>query len=199
MTVGINLRFVWIAIITMLLSGCVSQEQRQMVERRIANCEQLGGVAQYDRVFLIFERCVDRFELARLEKKKQDCISSGGLAQVDARYRLYQKCLSPAVVQAQVNAYQRAARATADGFKNAPCIACGLSDRFGNEAGETSSPSYPAPAPSYTAPSSVTDWDWDWDYQPGNGQWVCRGIQTGRYASPDRCAMDLKDDNRWPG
>jgi len=41
--------------------------------------------------------------------------------------------------------------------------------------------------------------DWDWDYQPGNGQWVCKGIQTERYASPDGCAMNLKDDNRWPG
>ena len=194
MTVGFNMRFAWIAIITMLLSACVSQEQRQMVERQIANCERLGGVAQYDRVFLIFERCVDRFELARLEKKKQECINNGGLAQVDARYRLYQKCLSRAAVQAQMNTYQRAAQAAADGFKNAPCIACGLSDRFDGVL-----PNYSAPAPTYTNPSSVTDYDWDWDYQPANGQWVCRGIQTGRYASPDRCAMDLKDYNRWPG
>ena len=104
----------------------------------------------------------------------------------------------------QINAqrmatYQRAIQGISDGFNNAPCIACGLSDRFGNDGESSSPPSYSAPSPSYNSPSSATDWDWDWDYQPANRQWVCRGIQTGRYASPDRCAMDLKDDNRWPG
>ena len=99
----------------------------------------------------------------------------------------------------QINAqrmatYQRAVQGIADSFNNAPCIACGLSDQHNGVL-----PNYSAPTPSYTNPDSRTDWDWDWDYQPANGQWVCRGIQTGRYASPDRCAMDLKDDNRWPG
>ena len=49
------------------------------------------------------------------------------------------------------------------------------------------------------AGGSTTDYDWDWDYQPANGQWVCRGIQTGRYAELENCAYDLKDDDRWPG
>ena len=43
------------------------------------------------------------------------------------------------------------------------------------------------------------DYDWDWDYQPANRQWVCRGIQTGRYAELSNCAWDRKDDDRWPG
>jgi hypothetical protein len=49
-------------------------------------------------------------------------------------------------------------------------------------------------ANSYTA----NDYDWDWDYQPANGQWVCRGVQTGQYASLGNCAYDLKNDDRWP-
>lgn len=44
-----------------------------------------------------------------------------------------------------------------------------------------------------------TDYDWDWDYQYGNNRWVCRGIQTGRYAKLSKCAWDVKDDDRWPG
>ncbi|MDC0404047.1 hypothetical protein OAM26_03285 [Porticoccaceae bacterium] len=43
-----------------------------------------------------------------------------------------------------------------------------------------------------------SDSDWDWDYQPSNGQWVCRGIQTGQYSQLANCALDIKDDNRWP-
>lgn len=50
----------------------------------------------------------------------------------------------------------------------------------------------------YSSPYSSTDYDWDWDYQPGNGQWICRGIQTGQYAELENCAYDLKDDDRWP-
>jgi len=46
--------------------------------------------------------------------------------------------------------------------------------------------------------SQVVDYDWDWDYQPGNGQWACRGIQTGQYASKSNCANDFKNDSRWP-
>jgi len=43
-----------------------------------------------------------------------------------------------------------------------------------------------------------SDSDWDWDYQPKNGQWACRGIQTGQYAEISKCAGDYKDDDRWP-
>ena len=46
--------------------------------------------------------------------------------------------------------------------------------------------------------SSNTDYDWDWDFQPGNNQWVCRGIQSGQYASLEKCAFDIQDDDRWP-
>lgn len=104
----------------------------------------------------------------------------------------------------QINAqrmatYQRAIQGVSESFNNAPCIACGLSDRFGNDPGTSNSPSYSAPSPSYNSPSSGTDWDWDWDYQPANGQWVCRGIQTGQYATRDKCAIDTMVDDRWPG
>jgi hypothetical protein len=44
----------------------------------------------------------------------------------------------------------------------------------------------------------TTDYDWDWDYQPGNSQWVCRGIQTAQYAELSNCAYDVQDDDRWP-
>lgn len=60
------------------------------------------------------------------------------------------------------------------------------------------------PANSYTSSdtnsysASGYDWDWDWDYQPANGQWVCRGVQTGQYALIGNCAYDLKNDDRWP-
>lgn len=43
-----------------------------------------------------------------------------------------------------------------------------------------------------------SDYDWDWDYQPGNNQWVCRGVQTGQYAEVENCRYDTIDDNRWP-
>lgn len=46
---------------------------------------------------------------------------------------------------------------------------------------------------------SNEDDDWDWDYQPANGQWVCRGVQTGRYAELENCYGDIQDDDRWPG
>ena len=45
----------------------------------------------------------------------------------------------------------------------------------------------------------ATDYDWDWGYQPANFQWVCRGVQSGQYAAKERCAFDLKIDDRWPG
>lgn len=47
--------------------------------------------------------------------------------------------------------------------------------------------------------AAVYDYDWDWDYQPANAQWVCRGIQTGRYSALENCASDPQDDDRWPG
>jgi hypothetical protein len=43
------------------------------------------------------------------------------------------------------------------------------------------------------------DYDWDWDYQPSDGQWVCRGTSTGRYAEKSKCQYDAMDDSRWPG
>lgn len=201
-------KFFWVCIASLLISGCASQEQRELLQRQIAVCKTYGGVPKYNQVYQKFQRCVTPQELAQLRRQKQACIDSGGLAQVDSRYGLYTQCLSRAAVQAQAEAYQRATQAAADAFKNAPCIACGMSERMG---GQSSSPSYTTPAPAYvppvstpstsapTYPSTTVDWDWDWDYQPANGQWVCRGIQTGQYAVPDRCAMDIKDDNRWPG
>ena len=50
----------------------------------------------------------------------------------------------------------------------------------------------------YECQTTGADTDWDWDYQPGNNQWACRGIQTGRYATLSKCAYDTKDDDRWP-
>lgn len=45
---------------------------------------------------------------------------------------------------------------------------------------------------------SSNDYDWDWDFQPGNQQWVCRGVQTGQYAEVANCRYDSKTDYRWP-
>jgi len=49
-----------------------------------------------------------------------------------------------------------------------------------------------------TFSGSNYDYDWAWDFQPGDGRWVCRGIQTGQYASKSNCANDFKNDSRWP-
>ena len=47
---------------------------------------------------------------------------------------------------------------------------------------------------------SDSDWDWDAFYdQYSNVQWRCRGIQTGQFSLNSNCALDSKDDNRWPG
>ena len=43
------------------------------------------------------------------------------------------------------------------------------------------------------------DYDYAWDYQYGNGQWVCRGKQTGQYAYPYQCQYDPVNDYTWPG
>ena len=59
-------------------------------------------------------------------------------------------------------------------------------------------PIYGCPPNGNTNNMSAQDSDWDWDYQPGNRQWVCRGIQTGRYAELSKCVWDAKDDDRWP-
>jgi len=48
------------------------------------------------------------------------------------------------------------------------------------------------------AQSAQQDYDWDWDYFRSNGQWRCRGIQTGRFADNSNCIWDRKDDDRWP-
>ena len=48
------------------------------------------------------------------------------------------------------------------------------------------------------AESTQQDYDWDWDYFRSNGQWRCRGIQTGRFADNSNCLWDRKDDDRWP-
>ena len=49
-------------------------------------------------------------------------------------------------------------------------------------------------------PLSVIDSDWDWDgfWNSGTYVWMCRGIQTGRFAPNEKCAFDYKDDSRWP-
>lgn len=47
----------------------------------------------------------------------------------------------------------------------------------------------------YYAPTY--DWDYAWDYQPMNGQWVCRGKQTGQYADQWHCRNKLLYD-AWP-
>ena len=46
--------------------------------------------------------------------------------------------------------------------------------------------------------NSNIDTDWDWAYNPGNNQWVCRGIETGKYAELENCDEDTPDDDRWP-
>ena len=46
--------------------------------------------------------------------------------------------------------------------------------------------------------SNNGDYDWDWDFQTSNGQFVCRGIQTGRYTALEKCQCYLMDDARWP-
>jgi hypothetical protein len=45
--------------------------------------------------------------------------------------------------------------------------------------------------------SPAYDRDWAWDYQPLNGQWVCRGLQTGYYTAKWRCQNKLMYDY-WP-
>lgn len=43
------------------------------------------------------------------------------------------------------------------------------------------------------------DYDYAWDYLPGNGQWACRGKQTGHFAYPSHCQLDPVNDFTWPG
>ena len=71
------------------------------------------------------------------------------------------------------------------------------SDAF---AGRQPSYSTPATQPQNTQRSLSNDYDWDWDgFYNANGDWVwmCRGIQTGQFATPDNCRGDFKTDYRW--
>ena len=40
--------------------------------------------------------------------------------------------------------------------------------------------------------------NWDWD-QFSNGQFRCRNIANGRFATNSRCYGMPRDDDRWPG
>lgn len=42
------------------------------------------------------------------------------------------------------------------------------------------------------------DYSFAWDYQPLNGQWVCRGQQTGQYAEYWHCQYLAMVDTAWP-
>jgi len=185
--------------IGLLLSSCVSPEMAYEEQQKKNRCVANGGRV-VDNVIApqLMQRCIPSYEWKASDRKIAECRAAGNYYKTNYE-GLFEYCVTAESVAASQEAYRRAAQSMSDSFKNSPCIACGLSDRFGNDGESSSPPSYSAPSPSYKSPSSATDWDWDWDYQPANGQWVCRGIQTGRYASPDRCAMDLKDDNRWPG
>ena len=49
--------------------------------------------------------------------------------------------------------------------------------------------------------SPVTDYDWAWDQfynQSYQLVWVCRGKQTGEFATQDKCAYKPQNDFTWP-
>ena len=49
---------------------------------------------------------------------------------------------------------------------------------------------------------SAVDVEWDWDQfrdQQGLFVWACRGVQTGQFATHDKCFGRLQTDFRWPG
>jgi hypothetical protein len=109
----------------------------------------------------------------------QACKSRGGTPYVSKMFGELRECLS-AKQQAEVD--KKIIACTRLGGKPNFNIANGLYKRC-----------------IYPNINTSGDYDWDWDYQPANRQWVCRGIQTGRYAELSNCAWDAKDDDRWPG
>jgi hypothetical protein len=50
--------------------------------------------------------------------------------------------------------------------------------------------------------STNYDYDWEWDQYYNQNRllvWSCRGVQTGQFAEPYRCASKLQTDWKWPG
>ena len=169
--------------VALLLSGCVSPEIAYEEQQKKNRCIASGGRVLENEIWPeLMRRCIPAYEWKASDKKIAECKAQGNYYRVNNE-GLFQGCYlpTPVVATQPVQAY--------DPSKNAPsCLFCRMHENNGD-----------AYKPTTNYPSVRTDTDWDWDYQPANRQWVCRGIQTGRYASPDRCAMDLKDDNRWPG
>ena len=185
--------FSTVALITLLLSSCVSPERAYEAQQAKNRCVANGGRV-VDNVIApkLMQRCIPSYEWKASDRKIAECRAGGNYYKTDYE-GLFQGCYLPTTVVATqpVQAY--------DPSKNAPaCLFCRMQEKSGDAYKPTTSmPSYSAPAPNY--PSSQTDYDWDWDYQPANGQWACRGIQTGRYAQHSNCLYDAKDDDRWPG
>lgn len=173
------LKYVLTPILLMALGGCaLAPSDEKLAEHRlkIKQCEARGGhpVRNIWNSQLL-AKCMTRLEYNAKIKERQECEKEGGRVNVDI-YGFIQSCSYPVV----------SAPLPPDTFYKPVCP-------------PSKYPIYGCPAPGSTVNTYVTDYDWDWDYQPANGQWVCRGIQTGQYAALSNCAYDIKDDNRWPG
>ena len=166
-----------------LITSCVSPELAKKERYDKQRCTASGGRVVDNKIWPeLMVRCIPEYEWKASDRQIAECRAQGNYYRVDYE-GLFQGCYlpNPVATTQPVQAY--------DPSKNAPsCLYCRLHENDGD-----------AYKPTTGYPSARTDYDWDWDYQPANGQWVCRGIQTGRYATADRCAMDIQDDNRWPG
>ena len=169
--------------IGLLLSSCVSPEIAYEEQQKKNQCIASGGRVLENEIWPeLMRRCIPAHQWKESDRKIAECKAQGNYYRVDYE-GLFQGCYlpTPVVATQPVEAYNP--------FDSAPsCLFCRLQENNGDGY---------RPTTSY--PSARTDSDWDWDYQPGNGQWVCRGIQTGQYAALSNCAYDIKDDNRWLG
>lgn len=115
--------------------------------------------------------------------------------------------LSNAVLSLQNNIYTLEAEVAAERARQQRVMGMALMNASNQMAGKApvySPQQIAAQNPIYQnrqqSQTIVIDYDWDWDgFYNANEDWVwmCRGIQTGQFATPDNCRNDFKTDSRW--
>jgi hypothetical protein len=170
-------RFLSILLVALIVAGCATPEERRQREAarqaQIQACKSRGGTPYVSKYTGRLHECLSANQQAEADKKRIACTRSGGRPNYNTVNGLLKGCIYP-------------------NNNSNPWV-------FQPYCPPNKYGIYGCPPAGNTNNNSSGDYDWDWDYQPANRQWVCRGIQTGRYAELSNCAWDAKDDDRWPG
>jgi hypothetical protein len=160
----------------------------------------LSHMSQCGDVYTGLEETVTCAKKSRMEycETQDECSAEGNEFYAYADYLVYiVNTNQMAEEQAKYLLEQKFSNAVTKRNQGIGMMLGAASDAF---AGRQPSYSKPATQPQNTQKSLSYDYDWDWDgFYNANGDWVwmCRGIQTGQFATPDNCRGDFKTDYRW--